>query len=217
MVTQIAPVTFQYSHTIGRQESRSGNGFFNPVAIARGEDNLLYVLSRGTETPAFTPCKRVTVFTVDEEWVTDFGRKVPPEDADASAPDGSFMWPTSIALDSQSNAYVADEWLNRISMFTKDGDWMGKWGKPGDADGEITALLGWLSMRMTTSIWWTAGITGYRCSPKRVSSCPSGGQLAALMASLTCLWGIEIDKNGDVYVADWRNDRIQKFAPDGRF
>ena len=136
MVTQIAPVTFQYSHTIGRQESRSGNGFFNPVAIARGEDNLLYVLSRGTETPAFTPCKRVTVFTVDEEWVTDFGRKVPPEEADASAPDGSFMWPTSIALDSQSNAYVADEWLNRISMFTKDGDWMGKWGKPGDADGE---------------------------------------------------------------------------------
>ena len=30
-------------------------------------------------------------------------------------------------------------------------------------------------------------------------------------------WGIDIDKHGDVYVADWRNDRIQKFAPDGRF
>jgi DNA-binding beta-propeller fold protein YncE len=30
-------------------------------------------------------------------------------------------------------------------------------------------------------------------------------------------WGITIDHNGDVYVADWRNDRIQKFAPDGCF
>ena len=30
-------------------------------------------------------------------------------------------------------------------------------------------------------------------------------------------WGIDIDRNGDVYVADWRNDRIQKFTPDGRF
>jgi len=28
-------------------------------------------------------------------------------------------------------------------------------------------------------------------------------------------WGI--DQSGDVYVADWRNDRIQKFAPDGQF
>ena len=92
MVTEIAPVTFQYSHTIGRSESRGGRGFFNPVAIARGEGNLMYVLSRGTETPAFTPCKRVTVFTVDEELVGEFGQKVGPEDADASAPDGSFMW-----------------------------------------------------------------------------------------------------------------------------
>jgi DNA-binding beta-propeller fold protein YncE len=30
-------------------------------------------------------------------------------------------------------------------------------------------------------------------------------------------WGIDIDRNGDVYVADWRNDRIQKFTPDGQF
>ena len=30
-------------------------------------------------------------------------------------------------------------------------------------------------------------------------------------------WGITIDSNGDVYIADWRNDRIQKFTPDGKF
>ncbi len=30
-------------------------------------------------------------------------------------------------------------------------------------------------------------------------------------------WGITIDQRGDIYVADWRNDRIQKFAPDGKF
>ena len=53
--TEIAPVTFQYSHTIGRQEVRSGNGFFNPVAITRDDNGMLYVLSRGTETPAFLP------------------------------------------------------------------------------------------------------------------------------------------------------------------
>ena len=30
-------------------------------------------------------------------------------------------------------------------------------------------------------------------------------------------WGIAIDDWGFVYVADWRNDRVQKFTPDGRF
>ena len=30
-------------------------------------------------------------------------------------------------------------------------------------------------------------------------------------------WGIGLDRSGNVYVADWRNDRIQKFTADGRF
>ena len=30
-------------------------------------------------------------------------------------------------------------------------------------------------------------------------------------------WGITQDKYGYVYVADWRNDRIQKFTPEGQF
>ncbi len=30
-------------------------------------------------------------------------------------------------------------------------------------------------------------------------------------------WGIAFDKPGDVYVADWKNDRVQKFTPDGDY
>ncbi|MXZ09069.1 MAG: 6-bladed beta-propeller, partial [Gemmatimonadetes bacterium] len=30
-------------------------------------------------------------------------------------------------------------------------------------------------------------------------------------------WGLTVDELGDVYVADWRNDRIQKFTADGEF
>ncbi|MDE0197429.1 MAG: NHL repeat-containing protein, partial [Caldilineaceae bacterium] len=30
-------------------------------------------------------------------------------------------------------------------------------------------------------------------------------------------WGIAVDEVGDVYVADWRNDRVQKFGADGDF
>ncbi len=30
-------------------------------------------------------------------------------------------------------------------------------------------------------------------------------------------WGITVGPKGDVYVADWRNDRIQRFSPSGEF
>ena len=217
MVTEISPVTFQYSHTIGRQEVRSGNGFFNPVAITRDKDNLLYVLSRGTETPAFFPCKRVTVFNLNEELVAEYGQKIPPEDADSSAPNGSFMWPTSMALDSQGNTYVSDEWLNRISVYSKDGGWVDKWGTVGSDPGEINHPSG-LAFDAEDNLYI---VDSYN---HRVQVFTKDGRLLSRWGQLgdgdgefNYPWGIEIDGNGDVYVADWRNDRIQKFAPDGAF
>ncbi len=217
MVTQIEPLTFQYSHTIGRQETRGGNGFFYPVAIARGEGNRLYVLSRGTETPVFWPCKRVTICTIDEEYIGQFGEKVPPEDAVPAAIDGAFFWPTSVALDSQGNAYVADEWLNRISIFTKDGDWIGKWGTPGDGDGEINRPSG-LAFDENDNLYLVDSVNNrVQVFTKEGKFLFKWGGSGSGDGEFNIPWGIDIDQNGDVYVADWRNDRIQKFAPDGRF
>ena len=135
MATQIGNASFQYSHTIGRAEF-SGPGFRNPVALARGPEERLYVVSRSYE---YRPDgKRVTICTVDEEYIGEFARGITTVgEAEASSADGSLIWPTSIALDRNDNVYVADEWLNRISIFTKDGAWIGKWGTPGDGDGEI--------------------------------------------------------------------------------
>jgi len=217
MVTEIAPITFGYSHTIGRQENRSGNGFFYPVAITRDQENRLYVVSRGSETPAFFPCKRVTVFTVDEELVRAIGTKVPPEEADDSAPDGSFMWPTSIALDKEGIAYVSDEWLNRISVFDKDGNCTGKWGSLGDHEGEIDRPAG-LAFDAEDRLYLVDSAN------HRIQIFTKDGEFISTWGhngngdgEFNYPWGIEIDRNGDVYVADWRNDRIQKFDRDGRF
>ena len=218
MVTEIAPITFQYSHTIGRQENRSGSGFFYPVAITRDEENQLYVLNRGSETPAFYPCKRVTVFTVDDETlVREFGHKIPPEEADASAPAGSLMWPTSIALDKAGIAYVADEWLNRISVFNKDGDCVSTWGTIGNGDGEFDRPSG-LAFDAEDNLYLVDSANHrVQIFTKEGKYVSQWGRNGSGDGEFNYPWGIEIDGNGDVYIADWRNDRIQKFSPDGRF
>ena len=217
MVTEIAPITFRYSHTIGRQESRGGNGFFNPVAVTRGPGERLYVLSRGTETPAFFPCKRVTICSIDEEYIGEFGEKVGPEDAVPTAHDGAFFWPTAVALDSAGNAYVADEWLNRISVFTQDGDWIGKWGVVGDGDGEIDRPSGLAFDRDDNLFVVDSRNHRVQVFTKEGQFLYNWGSQGDGDGQFNYPWGIDIDHNGDVYVADWRNDRIQKFSSTGVF
>lgn len=214
MLTQLHPVQLQYSHTIGRAEF-SGPGFRAPVGIARGANDRLYVLSRSYE--GRPDGKRVTICTVGEEYIAEFGRGVSAERAAAAAPDGSFMWPTAIALDNAGNVYVADEWYNRISIFTGDGTWVGKWGTAGAGDGQLNRPSG-LAFDADDTLYVVDSLN------HRVQKfTPDGtflgkwGTAGQGAGEFNMPWGIAIDTERQVYVTDWRNDRVQKFSAAGRF
>jgi DNA-binding beta-propeller fold protein YncE len=212
----LSHVNVQYAYTIGRGE-QFGPGFTSPVFVARGEGDLLYVLCRGSEyRPEGT---RITVCTVDEEYITAFARGVPQQGPhEYNFDDGSLVWPTSIAFDRDWNVYVSDEWLNRISIFTKDGDYIGKWEeRPGNGDGELNRPSG-LAFDADDNVYVVDG------GNNRVQKFTKDGRFLAKFGTLgqgpgelNMPWGIAIDRQGDIYISDWRNDRIQKFGPDGRF
>ena len=134
MLTQLAAGRiFDFSHAVGRG-AISGLGFRMAVALAAGEDDVLYVLNRGWEQVTNVPWNRtqtgtrVSKLTLgtepgDEEVVSDFSRS-------GDAP-GQLIWPAGIALDSQENVYVTDEWLNRVSIFDKEGNFLRHWGTAG--------------------------------------------------------------------------------------
>ena len=118
MTTQIAGITFRYSHTIGRDEN-SGIGFRNPWAMVRGAGDLIYVVNRAGDLRP--DAKRVTMCTVGEEYLGEFARGSNMiGETEQVAFESTLFWPTSIALDQSGNVYFADEWLNRISIFTKE-------------------------------------------------------------------------------------------------
>jgi hypothetical protein len=215
MTTQTMGITYQYSHTIGRAEF-SGPGFRNPVAMARGGEDLMYVVSRSYE---YRPDgKRITICTVDEDYIGEFARGVTDVgESEASSTDGSLIWPTSLALDQQQNVYVVDEWLNRISIFTKDGEWIGKWGTPGNGDGEIARPSGVAVDEDDNILLVDSGNNRVQKFTKDGKFLAKWGSAGTGDGQFNLPWGIDIDRQGNVYVADWRNDRIQKFAPDGTF
>ena len=216
MVTQTQHIRLEYSRTFGCFAPFGGVGFWGPVAIARGEGDRIYVLSRGLE---FLPqSKRVTICTLEDEYISEFGRGVTRDyEASSSPPDGAFVWPVAIALDRENNVYISDEWANRISIFTKDGEWVGKWGTPGEGDGEINRPSG-LAFDEEDNLYLVDSLN------HRIQKFTKDGRFLEKWGhagdgdgEFNMPWGIDIDKNGDVYVADWRNNRIQKFSPQGRF
>ena len=92
MPTEISFVNLQYKKTIGRGE-QFGPGFTSPVFVARGKEDMLFVLCRASEyRPEGT---RVTVCTTNEEYITAFARGVPQQGPhDYNFDDGSLVWPT---------------------------------------------------------------------------------------------------------------------------
>ena len=214
MTTQTLGLTFQYSHTIGRNEN-SGTGWTRAVAMVRGHGDLLYVVSRSHE--AVASAKRVTICTIDEEYIGQFGQGVVVGETPDPEADGSINWPTALAIDGDENVYLADEGLNRISVFSKDGEWLGKWGTLGDGDGEFNRPSG-LAFDQEENLFLVDSLNNrVQKFTKEGKFLARWGKAGTADGEFDMPWGIDIDKDGYVYVADWRNDRIQKFTPEGEF
>ncbi len=52
--------------------------------------------------------------------------------------DGLFRQVTDITWDRAGNGYISDGYINsRIAKVSKDGEWLGSWGEPGDGPGQL--------------------------------------------------------------------------------
>ena len=223
MQTQIAAGrVFDFSHAVGRSAA-SGTGFRHPVAVAVGTgagSDATYVINRGFEmipnvhwnrTAVGVRISKVVLGLVsgEEELVTEFSKY-------GDAP-GQVIWPAGIAVDSQGLVYVTDEWLNRVSVFDGDGNYLRCWGNTGNRDGDLDGPSG-IVVDSQDHLF----IVDTR--NHRVQKTTGDGILLATLGGfgsedghLDSPWGIAADSDDNIYVADHRNHRVQKFASSGEF
>ena len=135
----VAGRTFDYSHAVG------GRYIGQPCSLAVGSGNAVYVLLRGGENISNVPWNktgtgsRVARLSVpetagDEEFIGEAGAY--------GDGDGEYIWPTGLALDSKENIYITDEWMNRITVTSKEGSFIRSFGASGDGDGQFDGPSG---------------------------------------------------------------------------
>ena len=210
----VAGRTYDYSHCVGGRSSKE------PVGLAIGAGDVVYLLGRQYEQIPNAPWNRIGVhskvnkFTIpitpgDEEFVCEF--------SSYGDGDGQLIWPAGIALDSQENVYVTDEWMNRVSIFDKDGNFLSLWGSQGAGDGQFNRPSG-IAIDNEENLFIVDSLN-HRVQKfiKDGKYLATWGRLGSGDGELNSPWGITTDDQGYVYVADFKNHRAQKFTPEGEY
>ena len=204
MITKTEKI--KYLDTVGFGADIGGRGFHLPVDISVRADGRVYVINR---SPMHRLGIRVGICDLLHGWYGEFG-------SDGKA-DGQFTGPAAITHDSNDRIYVADEELNRITVFNADGEFESKWGELGSEPGQIN---GPSALKVTSD----GNLLLVDHLNNRIQKMTLDGQYLSHWGSkgiaegqFNLPWGIDTDNDENVYVADWRNDRIQRFSEDGKF
>jgi len=209
MTVTIKRRPIQYAFTVGNL-ALTGQGFSNPMDLALSRNsNRVYVINRSNPFQAVQGGVRVGIVTLEPEYIGQFG--------DFGTDDGGFVWPTSLAVDSQETIYVTDEHRHDVQLFDQDGNFVSKFGKFGSDVGELNRPSG-IAVDSHDHVYVVDHLNNRiqvfasDGTPIRSWGTPGSGP-----GEFNMPWGIAIDADDRVFVADWRNDRIQKFTAEGQY
>ncbi len=185
---------YDWSHAVGRGAAR-GTGFNYIQTMCLGKNGMLYATNRGNENNFGMHVNKVQLGGPgEEEHLADF--------FEYGEEDGRSIWPFGGAIDEERDrVYCSDEWTNTISVFDSSGKFIGKWGATGSGDGELLRPAGIAVEKNGNVIVVDSGnnrLQVFTPEGKFMGKCGGPG------------------KGPDIYVADWKNHRIQKLSSAGK-
>jgi tripartite motif-containing protein 71 len=136
--------------------------------------------------------------------------------------DGELSSPTGIALDKEGNLYVADTDNHSIQKFDKNGKFLARWGgEPSSQEGQFYYPRG-LAVGPEDVVYVAdSGNNRVQKFDLEGNAQKAWGKFGfawrgAEMGRFDVPWGITTDQDGNVYVSDTSNARVQKFQADGQ-
>jgi DNA-binding beta-propeller fold protein YncE len=205
---QVFDLSGRFRRTFGRSDQGSG-GLGRPMNMAVAKD-ALYIADYWHD--------RVLVFGLDGAPRPGFGA--------AGTGPGQFNAPGGVAVAPDGDLYVADFNNQRVQHLRADGtfvDQLGETGKRGVAGGRFNYPTD-VALGPNGTLYVADGYND------RVQAFAPDGQLLGKWGGpfalnvhgpfngwFTTVTGIAVDAQGHVFVADFYNHRVQKFAADGTF
>ena len=189
-----------------------------PIASACAAGDKVYVLNRQFEEVLDVPWNKAALYAEVCSFImpTTPGAEVYLGTFSKYGDgDGELIWPVGIAIDSDENIYIADEWMNRISIFTNSGHFLRNWSTQGD--GEFNRTSG-IAFDLNDDVYVADSLNHrVRKFTKDGGYILQFGSFGDGPGELNAPWGVAVDDEGSVYVADHKNHRVQKFDANGEF
>jgi len=192
----------------------NGAGQFNmPFGLAVSSSGYVYVADTGNN--------RIQQFDLLGTYTGQIGSSTP----NSGSGTGQFNQPYGVAVDTNGNIYVADTYNNRIQTFTSSGVYIMLWGSSspnsGSGEGQFSQPYG---VAVDANLYVYVADTGNNRIQKFTSSgvystqwgfyAPSEGNGNGEFYNPE---GVAVDNNGNIYVSDTYNSRIQKFTSAGAY
>jgi sugar lactone lactonase YvrE len=171
--------------------------FFYPTAISIAPSGNLYVVDSENE--------RVVELAPDGTPIGAFGGY-------GSAP-GQFNTPYGIAIDPAGNVYVSDRGNYRVEVFTDAGSFLRQWGTYGSGAGQFVGLDG-MDFDQSGLLW----VVDAGANSRMEQFTPLGpfvdsfGSFGSAPGQFKYHADVAVAPNGNIYVSDWGNNRIQVFG-----
>ena len=216
----------EYLATIGHRDENGQGQVVWMADVAVDDDDLVYISDEYMQ--------RILIFDGEGKPLGTWG-------AEGSGP-GEFHGPCGLAFDAENNLYVVDSLNHRVQKFTRDGTFLSGWGEYGGGEGEFN--MPWGITVDTTGNVYVADWKNHRVQQFTPEGefirhfgrpAPGAGDLRYPRSFPRDVQGghmwrregdgselnhpahVAVDRDGDVYVTDWANSRVQIYMPDGEF